>query len=341
MSVARDLRLFKTETQKASGLEVASLLAKTTFIKVDADIAPHNKRSRTLRSIMNVVEKYLPTLDSDGNRALDKVKARLCVDGRGQDRTEYRREEIESPTANIASIFTIAQIAAAVGRFVMVGDMGSAYLNALMPRGNIDKTLYMLIEPEVAKEIIRQDPSFLPFQRRNGGLVVILHKALYGCIESAKLWYHELAETLKTNGFKPNPRDKCIFNKTTRNAQITIIVYVDDLMMTSTDKSLVLEMERTLLKKYGQFRSSSEKTVSYLGCTWDFHEKGIVKVSQTGMIQNLIVTREKLHKDRGTILPENHFNRLYRTFLTGYRMPHYLALPTPRSSTHMWLPHCT
>jgi hypothetical protein len=75
---------------------------------------------------MNVVEKYLTTLDSDDNRALDKVKARLCVDGRGQDRTEYRQEEIESPTANIASIFAIAQIAAAEGRFVMVGDVGSA-----------------------------------------------------------------------------------------------------------------------------------------------------------------------------------------------------------------------
>jgi Reverse transcriptase (RNA-dependent DNA polymerase) len=69
--------------------------------------------------------------------------------------------------------------------------------------------------------------------------VVILNKALYGCIESAKLWYHELAGSLKTNAFKPNPRDICIFNKTTRNAQITIVVYVD-LMMTSTDKSLVL-----------------------------------------------------------------------------------------------------
>jgi Reverse transcriptase (RNA-dependent DNA polymerase) len=300
MSVARGLKLFKTETQKAIELEVASLLAKTTFIKVNADIAPHNKRKRTLRSIMNVVEKYLPTLDPDGNRALDKVKARLCVDGRGQDRTEYRQEEIESPTANIASIFTIAQIAAAEGRFVMVGDVGSAYLNAIMPRGSLDKTLYMLIEPEVAKEIIRQDASFLPFQRRNGGLIVILNKALYGCIESAKLWYHEIAGTLKTNGFKPNPRDICIFNKTARNTQITIVVYVDDLMMTSTDKSLVLEMEKILIEAYGQFRTSSEKTVSYLGCTWDFHETGIVKVSQTGMIQDLVASREKFHKDRGT-----------------------------------------
>jgi Reverse transcriptase (RNA-dependent DNA polymerase) len=177
-----------------------------------------------------------------------------------------------------------------------------------MPRGSLDKTLYILIEPEAAKEIIRQDASFLPFQRRNGGLMVILNKALYGCIKSAKLWYHEIAGTLKTNGFKPNPRDICIFNKTARNTQITIVVYVDDLMMTSTDKSLVLEMEKILIKKYGQFRTSSEKTVSYLGCTWDFHETGIVKVSQTGMIQDLVAAREKFHKDRGTEFTGNPFS---------------------------------
>jgi hypothetical protein len=177
MSVQRGLKLFKTETEKAIELEVTALLSTTTFEAVDADKPLHNQRKRTLRSIMNVVEKYLPTLDSAGNRALDKVKARLCVDGRGQDRGEYRQEEIESPTVNIASIFIIAQIAAVEGRFVMVGDVG--YLNALMPRRNQDKILYMAIEPDVAREMFRQDSSYLPFQRRNGGLIVVLNKALY------------------------------------------------------------------------------------------------------------------------------------------------------------------
>jgi hypothetical protein len=263
MSVQRGLKLFRTETEKARELEVTALLSKMAFEAVDADKPPHNQRKRTLRIIMNVVEKYLPTLDSTGNRALDKLKARLCVDRRGQDRGEYRQEEIESPTANIASIFTIAQIAAAEGIFVMVGDIGSAYLNALMPRGIQDKILYMAIEPDVAREMIRQDSSFLPFQRRSAGLIVILNKALYGCIESAKLWYHELAGTLTKHGFTANPRDICIFNKTVRAIQITIVVYIDDLMMTSTNRFLVTEMERILLKQYGQF-TTSEKIVSYL-----------------------------------------------------------------------------
>ena len=61
---------------------------------------------------MNVVEKYLPTLDSTGNSAIDNIKARLCVDrdGRAQNRVDYLITEIEAPTANIASIFAVAQI---------------------------------------------------------------------------------------------------------------------------------------------------------------------------------------------------------------------------------------
>jgi hypothetical protein len=127
------------------------------------------------------------------------------------------------------------------------------------------KILYMLIEPDVAREIIKQDKAFAPYQRRNGSLIVILNKALFGCIESAKLWYNELAGTLKVNGFVLNPRDICVLNKKAKGTQITIVVY----------KSIDLDMERILLKTCGQFRTSHEKIVSYLGCTWNFHEKDL------------------------------------------------------------------
>jgi hypothetical protein len=72
---------------------MAIFLDKGTSKDVDGDASSHNKRKQIQHSIMNVVEKYLPTLDSNGDRALDKVKARQFV-----DRSEYRQEEIESPT---------------------------------------------------------------------------------------------------------------------------------------------------------------------------------------------------------------------------------------------------
>jgi hypothetical protein len=63
---------------------------------------------------------------------------------------------------------------------------------------------------------------------KNGNIQVRLNKALYGCIESAKLCYEEIAGSLKSNGFTANLRDTCIFNKDIHGKQFTIIVYVDD-----------------------------------------------------------------------------------------------------------------
>ena len=145
------------------------------------------QRQKILRSNMNNVEKYLPTLNSNGDRQIDKVKARFCVDGRAQVREDYAADEVESPTATIASIFTVAQIAAVENCFIMVGDVGSAYLNADMPKEKLNKILHMFIDKNVADAIIKQDKLFECYRRHNGGLVVRLDKALYGCIESAKL----------------------------------------------------------------------------------------------------------------------------------------------------------
>ena len=302
MAVPRALKLFPEKTAIAIASEVKSLLSKGTFTGVHSHDLTSSQRKKTLRSIMNVVEKYLPTLNSQGDRELEKVKARLCVDGRAQSREDYRPDEVESPTASIASIFSIAQIAAAEKRFVMVGDVGTAYLNAKMPMDNPDKILHMIIAKHVAEEIIRQDASFKEYRRQDGGLLVRLNKALYGCIESAKLWYTEIANTLQKHGFSGNPRDPCVFNKTVRGNQVTILIYVDDLKMTSVDKEAVLEVEQFLRKEYGQFRTSQEKIVPYLGCTWDYNEPGFVKVLQIGMIQDLVQAREKTHEDRGTKL---------------------------------------
>ena len=94
-----------------------------------------------------------------------------------------------------------------------------------------------------------------------------------------------------------------IADPTTKNIkgkQFTIVVYVDDLKMTCVDKDAVLTMAQILLKVYGQFKTTQGPIVSYLGLTWDYSETGYVKVSQAGMIQEIVAAREKTHKDRGT-----------------------------------------
>ena len=117
MAVTWALKLFPDKSTAAIESEVKSLLAKGTFSGVHMEQLSPTQKQKILRSNMNVVEKYLPTVSSDGYRQIDKVKARFCVDGRAQVREDYAPDEVESPTARIAAI--IAQIAAVENRFIM------------------------------------------------------------------------------------------------------------------------------------------------------------------------------------------------------------------------------
>ena len=70
----------------------------------------------------------------------------------------------------------------------------------------IDRTLsdcLMNIDPEYYRSFLRGD----------GTMVVELQKALYGCVESSKLWYDLLTSTLIVDGYAQNPVDNCVFNK--------------------------------------------------------------------------------------------------------------------------------
>ena len=67
MSVSRGLKLFKEKTTLAIEAEVKSLLLKKTFSGVHMDSWPSEQKKRILRSIMNVVEKYHPTVDANGD----------------------------------------------------------------------------------------------------------------------------------------------------------------------------------------------------------------------------------------------------------------------------------
>ena len=61
-------------------------------------------------------------------------------------------------------------------------------------------------------------------------LYVHLKRALYGCIQSAMLWWTMLKDTLIEQGFVLNPYNSCVANKVLDDGTvITIFWYVDDL----------------------------------------------------------------------------------------------------------------
>ena len=78
-------------------------------------------------------------------------------------------------------------------------------------------------------EIVPEERKFL---LSNGSNIVELDKALYGCLQSGKLWYENLKDLLYSIGFRCNHYSKCVFIKQNGSAiSAWLLVYVDDLML--------------------------------------------------------------------------------------------------------------
>ena len=88
---------------------------------------------------------------------------------------------------------------------------------------------------------------------KNGVKVLYLHllKVLYGCMESALLWYDIYSKTLKSQGFLINPYDRCIEHSTIQDKQCTILWYVEDKKVSHVDKYVNKKVIETISKHFG------------------------------------------------------------------------------------------
>jgi hypothetical protein len=217
---------------------------------------PKEHIDRLIPSHLFLKEKYWP----DGS--FEKLKSRLVARGDRQDRELYD-EDLGAPTAEHSSTMSVAAIAASEKRAVVVLDIGGAYLNASMPS---DNPVYMRIEPALADIIVKHHPQYSQFIRKNGELIVKLKKAVYGCIEAAKLWHLHLTRSLASLGYHPNAYDPCVFNKQGSDGlQCTIVLHVDDLLITSASPALIDELVDGLRAEFKETKVVRGPIVPYLG----------------------------------------------------------------------------
>jgi hypothetical protein len=82
--------------------------------------------------------------------------------------------------------------------------------------------------------------------------------------------------TLEEIDFKKNPIDPLIFNLNGKD-QCTIILNVDDLMITSKNKKNIDLVLEKLLVMYKDLSIHEGLQHNYLGCHYDFSKEGEVK----------------------------------------------------------------
>ncbi|GKE23562.1 putative ribonuclease H-like domain-containing protein [Tanacetum coccineum] len=188
-------------------------------------------------------------------------KARLVAQGHRQEEGIYY-EEVFAPVARIEAIRLFLAYASLMGFLVYQMDVKSAFLY-----GTIEEAVYAT-----------QPPGFNDPDHPNK--VYKMVKALYRLHQAPRAWYETLANYLMGNGFKRGKIDQTLFIKKQKGDILLVQVYVDDIIIGSTNKELLQQKEDgnkyvgEILKKFNYTDVKSASTLVDL-------EKPLVKDGDT------------------------------------------------------------
>lgn len=262
--------------------EIAQIVDMESWSAVDVSKCSREELKMIISSSTFLKEKYSP------EGIFQKLKARLVANGQQQDREIYT--DGSSPTVSTTAVFFVAGLAAAERRAVMTVDFPGAFLHTKMPAGS-PKVLVRLGKLETMI-LVRLEPSYAKYVRADGTCVVRLEKALYGCVESAKMWFNKISSELKSLGYKSNAYDICVFNRLEADGtQSTITLHVDDMKVTATTEE---HLDGIVAELRGIYPALTDECVhrgrvhDYLGMTFDYRQPGKCLVKMEGYIEDCL-----------------------------------------------------
>ena len=235
------------------------MLSKKVFHGVLRDSLSSTQRKKAIRSHVIMRQKFKAG-------KYDQVKARLVAGGDGQDVSLLSPDKISSPTVATSSVFSIIAIAAAKGHHVLTFDVGTAYLNA-----DMTDEVYVYLDPTCSAILAQIDASYSQYILTDGRMLVKLNKALYGCVQSAKLWYEHLKSVLLGLGYTCNAKDICVFNRVNSDGSLsTVCFHVDDCLATSPNLDDLKSLAAGMKSAFGDVEFHWGKVHEYLGMKLDF-----------------------------------------------------------------------
>ena len=77
-----------------------------------------------------------------------------------------------------------------------------------------------------------------------------LKKSIYGLKQASRLWYLKFDSTIRKFGFQENIEDNCVYVKFKNGKYIFLILYMDDILLASSDVNLLLETKKFLSSNF-------------------------------------------------------------------------------------------
>lgn len=167
---------------------------------------------------------YKVKLTSTGT--VERYKAWLVANGYNQVHgVDY--DQLFSPVANLASVRFLIAMAAIHGWHLNQMDVNNTFLHDFL-----HETIYM------------QPPQ--GYKKARTGEVCKLVKSLYGLKQASREWNYEFNNKLLSQGFISSLNDPCLFLRGSGDQFICLVVYVDDVLITSPSLPLIQELKHFL-----------------------------------------------------------------------------------------------
>ena len=95
---------------------------------------------------------------------------------------------------------------------------------------------------------VEQPPSYEVAGEENK--VYRLKRALYGLKKAPRAWYSRIDSYLMSNGFSKSNGDPTLYIKATNGNVLIFVLYVDDLIFTGNDKTLIGEFKEAMKSEF-------------------------------------------------------------------------------------------
>ena len=175
--------------------------------------------------------KWVYKTKKDHKGKVEKFKARLVAKGFTQ-REGVDYEATFSPVSSKDSFRVIMALVAHFDMELHQMDVKTAFLN-----GDLKEEVYMV-----------QHEGFVA--NDSGKLVCRLKKSIYGLKQASRQWYLKFHSVVTSYGFVENKVDQCIYCKVSGRKFIFLILYVDDILLASSDLGLLHETKRMLSNNF-------------------------------------------------------------------------------------------